>query len=369
MRVDEDNKLLELREKKSFTNERHEEPASAGIYYFKNFYIFKKYSESLTNSTITELPEAYVSLLYNEMVNDGLNIIVTEVEKFICLGTPSDYEQFIFWHRYFVLNKSSIKKISSRAKQVTLIPMAGRGSRFVDYGYRVAKPIIQVDGKPMVTHAIESHPVQDNWIFVVRKEDKEKHRINRIFDNLGLKYDLICVDKTTSGQAATCLLAENKIDDNSELFISSCDYRVIFDYRSWQMICSDISIDGAIWTTKLKGMPIKNPDAFAYCIVDDNTTIIKKIVEKKTISKNPNLDPLIIGTFWFRKASDFKMAAKHLIKHDITVNGEYYIGTSINYLIKNGKKFVIFDIDQWISFGDPFELNVIEYWKEHFYKS
>ena len=30
--------------------------------------------------------------------------------------------------------------------------------------------------------------------------------------------------------------------------------------------------------------------------------------------------------------------------------------------------FVIFDIDQWISFGDPFELQVLEYWQEFFQK-
>jgi len=34
-----------------------------------------------------------------------------------------------------------------------------------------------------------------------------------------------------------------------------------------------------------------------------------------------------------------------------------------------GKKFVIFDVDQWISFGDPFELEVLEYWREYFEKS
>jgi len=45
---------------------------------------------------------------------------------------------------------------------------------------------------------------------------------------------------------------------------------------------------------------------------------------------------------------------------------KHYVGTSINYLIEQGKKVVIFDIDQWISFGDPFELQVLEYWDEHF---
>jgi len=38
----------------------------------------------------------------------------------------------------------------------------------------------------------------------------------------------------------------------------------------------------------------------------------------------------------------------------------------MNQMIKAGKKLVIFDIDQWISFGDPFELQVFEYWQDYF---
>ena len=60
------------------------------------------------------------------------------------------------------------------------------------------------------------------------------------------------------------------------------------------------------------------------------------------------------------------MCAEDCIKNDITVNNEHYVGNSINYLIKNNKKVVIFDIDQWVSLGDPFELNIYNYWEEYF---
>ena len=91
-----------------------------------------------------------------------------------------------------------------------------------------------------------------------------------------------------------------------------------------------------------------------------------KIVEKDTISDNPSEDPMALGSFWFRKGSDFIFAAKHAISNDITVNGEHYIANSINILLEKGKKFVCFDVDAWISFGDPFELKIYEYWEEYF---
>ena len=115
-------------------------------------------------------------------------------------------------------------------------------------------------------------------------------------------------------------------------------------------------------------MVLKNPEMFAYCKVKEDGFSIHEVVEKSTISNTPNLDPLVVGTFWFRRAKDFKLAANNLIEKDIRINGEHCIGNSINFLLKNGKKFVIFDISQWISFGDPFELKILEYWQDVFHK-
>lgn len=100
-RVNADNELLELREKKSFTAKRHEEFASAGIYYFDRWDSFTRHAEKALKDFKSVLPECYVSLLYNHMLAEKKKVLVTEVEKFICWGTPKDMEQFVFWSDYF----------------------------------------------------------------------------------------------------------------------------------------------------------------------------------------------------------------------------------------------------------------------------
>ena len=113
-------------------------------------------------------------------------------------------------------------------------------------------------------------------------------------------------------------------------------------------------------------MVLKDPEKFAYCRVREDGITVTQVIEKETISEDPSSDPLVVGTFWYRNAIDFKLAARNMIEKNITINDEYYVGTSINYLIEQGKNIVIFDIEQWISFGDPFELRVLEYWNEFF---
>lgn len=367
LRVDGQNNMLELREKLSFTDKREDEHASAGIYYYKNWGLFKSYGEAYLEKGTNELPEVYASLLYNDMVDNGLEVIVHEANKFICLGTPSDLEQYQFWWSYFKIDRKSTNiENDKNKKKIGLIPMAGEGSRFKNYGYRVPKPLITVQDMPMVVLAAKSLPYQSNWIFLARQDDIDRYPIKKTLRDIYPECVIQGIKKKTLGQAATCLLAQEKIDDNAELTIASCDYETVYDPSAWQKILNDPSIDGAIWTVRLKSLPVRDTNAFAYCRVGDDGNTITEVVEKKIISNTPSLDPLVVGTFWYRRGSDFKQGAKSLIENNITVNGEYYIGKSINNLITKGLRFVIFDVEKWISFGDPFELKIMEYWHDYF---
>jgi dTDP-glucose pyrophosphorylase len=365
----EDDLMLELREKRSFTPNRQEEHASAGIYYFESWRTFRKYGLEVLNAKDRPLSEAYTSLLFNPMVRDGLPVLVHEVERFICWGTPEDLERYLFWSNVFLSGKpeaGSVDRLSGRP-QTNLIAMAGRGSRFKAGGYRVVKPLIQIQGKPMVISAVSTFPPSGRWIFLPREEDMRKHPVEKTLRSFAPNCEVLPVAGDTSGQAATCLLAKGRFNEDHALFIASCDYQTTFDPRKWAKITEDESIDGAIWTFRLGRNFVRDPRSFAYCRVAEDGTTVSRVVEKQTISEDFTRDPMVVGSFWYRRAGDFVDGAEAMIGQNIRVNGEHYVGTSINCLIGRGKRFVIFDVDQWISFGDPLELKVYEYWEDHFH--
>ena len=45
-----------------------------------------------------------------------------------------------------------------------LIPMAGAGSRFKENGYKLPKPLIDVNGKPMIQHVVENINIKGKYI-------------------------------------------------------------------------------------------------------------------------------------------------------------------------------------------------------------
>ena len=97
--TDEEDNLIEIREKYSFERNKENAKHSPGVYYFKTGEILKKYCRKLTEDYSQAINgEFYASLPYNFMVKEGLKVwIPVNVDKFCQWGTPEDLKEYLFW--------------------------------------------------------------------------------------------------------------------------------------------------------------------------------------------------------------------------------------------------------------------------------
>ena len=72
-------------------------------------------------------------------------------------------------------------------RSVNIMPMAGEGKRFKEAGYKVPKPLININGQPMFIKSAKCMPEADLWIFIVKekflKEGSIKKEISNNFEN------------------------------------------------------------------------------------------------------------------------------------------------------------------------------------------
>ena len=248
---------------------------------------------------------------------------------------------------------------------ISLIPMAGLGSRFTQDGYRLPKPFIPILGMPMFMAALRSFPEAAKYVFLCRENFLHQFPFEREAHKHCPNSTIIRVKEDTEGQACTCLLAEQDTQPEEELLISSIDYQIVYPSHVFDSLRKTEEVDAIVFTFHLNPMENKNPEGFAYCRVDGDRVL--EIVEKRTISDTPEKDYAVVGSFYYRKAKDFCSSAKDMIAKNIRVNGEFYVGTSLNQLIENGSDVRILPVDKFICFGTPFELNVFHAWEEYFY--
>ena len=248
---------------------------------------------------------------------------------------------------------------------INLIPMAGLGNRFSREKYNVPKPFIPIFGSPMFIVSAKSFPRADKNIFICRKEHNKKYRVKKIAEEKFKGCKVVVIDEVPEGQACTCLLAKDLLEPEEPLFIASCDYQMIYDKEKYTQLMADDSIDVIIWTFKIGTIKKANPEAFAYCRTEGNR--VTEVVEKQTISDTPYLDPAVVGSFTYKKSELFMRGVTKMIEKNIRVNGEFYVATSINQLIEESRNVVTFEVDRFISFGNPFELSIVQFWEDYFH--
>ena len=203
----EENKiLLEIKEKEPFTNDKMNEYASNGTYYFKSGRLMKKYFKEIMDIGKDLNGEYYVSLVYNLLIRDGLKTNIFEIENMLQWGTPYDLEIYRGWSTYF----SNVMKVQSKIlhdENVTMIlPMAGRGNRFHADRYEIPKPLLKVDELPMIVKAVKDLPISKNNIFICLNKHLENYNLSSVLNKYFPACNIIGIPDITEGQACTCKL-------------------------------------------------------------------------------------------------------------------------------------------------------------------
>jgi len=227
-----------------------------------------------------------------------------------------------------------------------LIPMAGEGSRFAKEGYTFPKPLIEVNGKPMIQAVVENLDFDAEYIFLVRKKHLEKYAglestLERITNG---NYKLVTVDGLTEGAACTALLAREYIDNDEDLLIANSDQIIEYEYKNFISLKNMTTCDAAVFTF--------NAVHPKWSFVKTNSRgYVTEVAEKRPIS-----DIATCGIYWYRKGSDFVNYAESMIKKDIRVRNEFYIAPVYNELIQDGKTLIPFYVHKMWGIGTPEDL-------------
>jgi NDP-sugar pyrophosphorylase family protein len=229
-----------------------------------------------------------------------------------------------------------------------LIPMAGDGKRFADAGYNVPKPLIDMNGKPMIQRAVETLGLPGRYLFAIRRYEQEAWRDNlrSILQQITKDPIILELNVLTQGCACTCLLLQGSINNDDPLVIANCDQVMSWDASKFESFVSKGDFDGCVVTYK-KSTP-KN----SYVKLGDDGYAVE-FAEKKVISEHS-----LNGIHYWRRGSDFVKSTKAMIAKNIRTNNEFYIAPTYNELIPAGKKIVSYEIgmEEHHAVGTPEDL-------------
>jgi NDP-sugar pyrophosphorylase family protein len=228
-----------------------------------------------------------------------------------------------------------------------VLPMAGRGSRFRQQGYKDSKPFIDVNGKPMIVRVIENLNIEfdKNFKFIIlcQKADFAEYDFSLFNKLIGHdNIEIIKLDGITEGAACTLLTAKEFIDNKVPLLSFNSDQMIDYDPNETY---SRLSLhDGGMPCFKGEG------PKWSYAKTDDDG-YVTEVAEKKQISNDATA-----GYYYWSRGSDFVKFAEQMIEADDRLNNEFYVAPVYNYAVKAGKRIVITQVDKVYQMGTPEDL-------------
>lgn len=223
-----------------------------------------------------------------------------------------------------------------------LIPMAGLGSRFIEKGYALPKPLIKMFGKPMIQLVVESLNLKANYIFIVQKEHYVKYHLEDVLDEIAPGCKIVQVDGLTDGAARTALMAKDLINNDTPLVISNSDQVVAWDSFVFKSILASHSVVALFHA---------NDPKWSFAKIEEDG-LISEIAEKKVISDNAS-----VGIYGWKTGSDFVKYAEQMIDKDIRTNNEFYIAPVYNEAIADGEKIIPYFVNEMHGIGTPEDMN------------
>ena len=226
-----------------------------------------------------------------------------------------------------------------------LIPMAGAGSRFEKAGYTFPKPLIDVNGEPMIKVVSENLNIDANFIYIVQKSHREKYNLDTLLNLITPNCKIVEVDGITEGAACTTLLAKEFINNEQPLIMANSDQFIEWDSNEFMYKMNETNADGGIVTFT------STHPKWSFAKIDNNG-LVTEVAEK-----NPISDIATAGIYFWKHGSDYVKYAEQMINKNIRVNNEFYVCPVFNEAVADCKKVRTFNIEKMWGIGTPEDLN------------
>jgi glucose-1-phosphate thymidylyltransferase len=216
-----------------------------------------------------------------------------------------------------------------------VILLAGLGTRLRPHTYSKPKPLVQVAGKPVLGHILDSLTelnIEETIFIVGYLGDQIQKYVTDHYPNMRARY----VEQTEmKGQAHAILLAKEYIDQ---------PVLVIFGDTIWETDFSRlgrVTHDGLIYVKE-----VSDPRRFGVVRMKDG--FVTQFVEKPS---KPISNLAVVGVYYFHAWQMLIECIEALIERNIQTKGEYFLADAMQLMIEEGAKLEVETIPIWEDCG------------------
>lgn len=164
--------------------------------------------------------------------------------------------------------------------------MSGFGERFRRAGYDSPKPLIEVDGRPIIAHVIDMFPGEQDFIFICNEDhlNEAQYKMQLILQAHCPPRKIVGIKAHKLGPVHAVLAVRDELVDDEQVLVNYCDFTCYWDWQHFKRFVNDSQCDGAI--PAYKGFHPHSLGTTNYAYMKEQGGWVQDIQEKQPYTDN-----------------------------------------------------------------------------------
>ena len=247
-----------------------------------------------------------------------------------------------------------------------VVPMSGFGERFRRAGYALPKPLIPVDGRPIIGHVVDMFPGETDFIFVCNA-DHLAHPDYRMAETLAALCPtgrIVAIPSHRLGPVHAVMHAADLLDPARPVVVNYCDFSCYWDWPHFVDFVRRTGCDGAI--PAYRGFHPHSLGTTNYAYMREQDGWALDIQEKKPYTDDPMQEHASSGTYYFSSARKMLAAFAEMRRQDLSLGGEFYVSLAYKPLLQQGDAIAVYELQHFLQWGTPDDLREYAHWSRAF---
>jgi NDP-sugar pyrophosphorylase family protein len=259
-----------------------------------------------------------------------------------------------------------MRKLQMRWRMIKpqlIIPMSGLGRRFLQAGFTVPKPLLEVLGRPMIAHVLEMYEGWDDVIFIVNRNhlDNPEFKMEKILMSLRPTGKIVAIDSHSFGPSYAVLKARELIARDKPVVVNYCDFAGEFDLAAYEKELW--GTDATLLTYTGFHPHMLRSTNFAY-IEKSSTGLVSNIKEKESFTATPMSEEASAGSYGFSSGTRLINAIEKQFQDKLSLNGEFYTSLTLKPVLDDGGQVSSLKMKGFYCWGTPEDVADFDYWTD-----
>lgn len=244
--------------------------------------------------------------------------------------------------------------------------MSGFGERFRKAGYALPKPLIDVDGQPIISHVIDLFPNETDFIFICNQEHLADpgYRLKEVLNKLCPTGRILGIAPHKLGPIHAVLQAEHLISLDKKTIVNYCDFACYWDWENFKSSVEKNQCKGAI--PAYKGFHPHSLGSTNYAYMLEENSWVQDIQEKQPYTDKRMDEYASSGTYYFSSGKIMLDAFNATIHDGLNLNGEYYVSLAYKSMLAKKLPIAVYPIEYFMQWGTPEDLVEYQGWQKTF---